>query len=266
MFHRHLRWAGNCHSYQGMNTTENAGTNVSASIDSQYWHSRSELLRSARAGNRQALAELVMPYAAGLYRSGLRLTGNTHDAEDVQQETLLKTMARLDQFVGAQTGPRDDMHAWVSRIARNASIDVIRRRREGKLFSLDQSSNCSDGPWAAQIPSGKANPEQGFLRQESRRLLAAAISELPPDLRQVCLLMDVLNYSTQEVANLVGVSNVAVRLRLFRAHRKLREKLNQKFSSARRHAVRARAQTSQSWRRNNRIPARQVIGFACGGD
>jgi RNA polymerase sigma-70 factor (ECF subfamily) len=250
-----------------MNTTENTGANVSASTDQQHWYSRSEVLRSARAGDRQALAELVMPYATGLYRSGLRLTGNTHDAEDVQQETLLKTLARLDQFVGAQTGPRDDLHAWVSRIARNASIDVIRRRREGKLFSLDQSSNCSDEPWAAQIPSGKANPEQGLLRQESRRLLASAISGLPPDLRQVCLLMDVLNYSTQEVADHLGVSNVAVRLRLFRAHRKLREKLNQKFPPARQRTVRVRAQSSQGWaKRNNRAPARQVIGFACGGD
>jgi RNA polymerase sigma-70 factor (ECF subfamily) len=236
-----------------MNTMENAGETVSASTDLQHWQSRSALLSSARAGDHQALAELVMPYATGLYRSGLRLTGNAHDAEDVRQETLLKTMARLDQFTGSQTDPGDDLHAWVSRIATNASIDVIRRRREGKVFSLDQSANPSDEPWAAHIPSGQANPEQGYLRQESRRLLASAISQLPPDLRQVCLLMDVLNYSTQEVANLVGVSNVAVRLRLFRAHRKLREKLNQKFSPASRHAVRARAQTSQSWRRNNRI-------------
>lgn len=245
----------------------NLGANVGASTDLQHWQSRSTLLCSARAGDRQALAELVMPYATGLYRCGLRLTGNTHDAEDVRQETLLKTLARLDQFAGAQTGPRDDMHAWVSRIARNASIDVIRRRREGKVFSLDQSASFSDESWAAQIPSRNANPEQGFLQQESRRLLAAAISQLPPDLRQVCLLMDVLNYSTQEVADRVGVSNLAVRLRLFRAHRKLREKLNQKFSPARQPAVSARTQNSRGWaKRNNRIPARQVIGFACGGD
>jgi RNA polymerase sigma factor (sigma-70 family) len=264
MFQLRRRWAGNCHSHKGM---ENAGANVSASTDSQHWQSRSTLLRSARAGDRQALAELVMPYATALYRSGLRLTGNAHDAEDVRQETLLKTMVCLDQFVGAQTGPRDDMHAWVSRIARNASIDVIRRRREGKIFSLDQSSSFSEEPWAAQIPAKQANPEQGLLRQESRRLLASAIALLPPDLRQVCLLRDVLNYSTQEVADQLGVSNVAVRLRLFRAHRKLREKLNQRFPSARPRATRARAQSSQSWaKRNYRAPGRQVIGFACGGD
>jgi RNA polymerase sigma-70 factor (ECF subfamily) len=250
-----------------MNTAENAGTNVSASTDFQHWQSRSALLRSARRGDRQALAELVMPYASGLYRSGLRLTGNAHDAEDVRQETLLKIMARLDQFEGAQSGPTDDLHAWVSRIATNASIDLIRRRREGKIFSLDHAGSFSDEPWSAQIPSGKANPEQDFLRQESRRMLASAISQLPPDLRQVCLLMDVLNYSAQEVADRLSISNVAVRLRLFRAHRKLREKLNQKYAPARQRTVRARAQNSQSWaRRNNRAPVRQVMGFACGGD
>jgi RNA polymerase sigma-70 factor (ECF subfamily) len=250
-----------------MNTTDNAGATMGASTDLQHWRSRRTLLRSARAGDRQALAELVMPYAAGLYRSSLRLTGNIHDAEDVRQETFLKTLARLDQFAGAQTGPRDDMHAWVSRIARNASIDVIRRRREGKIFSLDQTNNSFDEPWAAQIASAEANPEQSLLRQEKRRMLASAISALPPDLRQVCLLMDVLNYSTQEVADHVGVSNVAVRLRLFRARRKLREKLNQKFPSARQGSVRVRAKSSQSWtKRDNRVPACQVIGFACGGD
>lgn len=253
-----------------MNTTQTSSITFggsTGSVDSQHWHSRSALLRKARRGDRQALADLVMPYATGLYRSGLRLTGNAHDAEDVRQETMLKTMARLDQFSGAQTGPRDDLHAWVSRIAANASIDVIRRRREGKIFSLDQSASPTDESWASQIPSGRANPEQGVLRQESRRLLAAAISELPPDLRQVCLLMDVLNYSTKEVADRMGVSNVAVRLRLFRAHRKLREKLNQKFPPARQCALRVRAQRSQSWtKRDNRVPARQVIGFACGGD
>src|ERR1700676_4080701 len=250
-----------------MNTTQLARQDFSGkdSMAATEAQSRSALLRNAREGDREALAELVMPYASGVYRSGLRLTGNAYDAEDVRQETLLKALSRLDQFVGMQTGSRDDLHAWVSRIATNASIDVIRRRREGKVFSLDHSSNFSDEPWAAQIPSGSANPEQGFLRRESRRLLASAISGLPPDLPQVCLLMDVLNYSTQEVADHVGVSNVAVRLRLFRAHRKLREKLNQKFSPARQRAVRARAERSQSWaKRNHRVPARQVMGFACG--
>ncbi len=110
-------------------------------------------------------------------------------------------------------------------------------------------------PWTIPATSPMNLGRHKFLRGEPIRnkafcarnrvgLLASAISELPPDLRQVCLLMDVLNYSTQEVADHVGVSNVAVRLRLFRAHRKLREKLNQKFPSARQRTVRVRPQSS----------------------
>jgi RNA polymerase sigma-70 factor (ECF subfamily) len=229
---------------------------------------RCALLRSARDGNRSALAELVMPYASGLYRSGLRLTGNVFDAEDVRQETLLKTLSHLDQFAGTQSSTRDDLHAWVSRIATNASIDVIRRRREGKIFSMDQHGD-SDESFASQIPSTQANPEQGFLRQESRRRLASTISQLPADLRQVCLLIDVLQYSTQEVANRLGISNVAVRLRLFRAHRRLREKLNEK---AVRHvsaqcATKPREAASRNWMTGNRAaPPCHAIGYACGGD
>jgi RNA polymerase sigma-70 factor (ECF subfamily) len=116
---------------------------------------------------------------------------------------------------------------------------VIRRRREGKVFSLDQSTN-SDEPWSVQISSPRANPEQGLQRHEARRLLASAISELAPDLRQVYLLLDVLNYSTQKVAQPLGLSPVAVRLRLLRAHRKFREKLNRKFLPGRRTSTSAK--------------------------
>ena len=234
-------------------------------------HHRDALLRSARDGNRSALAELVMPYASGLYRSGLRLTGNVFDAEDVRQETLLKTLSHLDQFAGTQSPARDDLHAWVSRIAANAAIDVIRRRREGKIFSMDQSVDSGDSgeSFASQIPSTQANPEQGFLRQESRRQLAAAISQLPAELRQVCLLLDVLQYSTQEVATRLGISNVAVRLRLFRAHRRLRERLSEKSAraNATQRVTHHRRETTRNWAMTTRgAAACQAIGYACGGD
>lgn len=227
---------------------------------------RAALLQSARQGDREALAKLVMPYASSLYRSGLRLTGNVHDAEDVRQEALLKALTRLDQFAGTQTESRDDLHAWISRIAANASIDVIRRRRDGKTFSLDQTSSHSAETLASQMVSRHANPEQGYLRHESKRRLAVAISELPPDLRQVCLLLDVLHYSTQEVAERLGISNVAVRLRLFRAHRKLRDKLTSKSRPVRA-ARRPTRRSSPNWASRTPCAMRShAIGFACGGD
>jgi RNA polymerase sigma factor (sigma-70 family) len=266
-FRRATWWLRNCNSSVVMNS-QPARSTFEPLLVSSHSQSRAALLRSARDGNRDALAELVLPYAHGLYRSGLRLTGNVHDAEEVRQETLLKTLTHLDQFAGTQTGARDDLHAWVSRIAANASIDLIRRRREGKIFSIDQSGD-SDESLASRIPSKEANPEQGFLRQESRRQLAAAIIQLPPDLRQVCLLLDVLNYSTQEVATRLGISNVAVRLRLFRAHRRLREELSGKTgrTDRTRRVSKNRRPARRNWAAGTRgaVPC-HAIGFACGGD
>src|SRR5204863_1936984 len=106
--------------------------------------SRSALLLQARGGDCESLARLILPYAPGLYLGALRVTRNPADAEDVRQDAFLKVMTRLEQFVGNPAENRDDLHAWVSRIAANASIDVIRKRRDGRLFSLDEPSGTGE--------------------------------------------------------------------------------------------------------------------------
>lgn len=196
---------------------------TSISLDSA---SRSTLLLRARNGDRESLAKLVLPYGPTLYLGALKLTRNPADAEDVRQEAFLKAMSRLEQFDGTQQEEsRDDLHAWVSRIAANAAIDVIRKRRDGKLFSLEQPNGESEETLGSNVATRGDNPEERFARREMRKLMSDAISQLSPELRQVCLLRDVLQYSTQEVAERLGISALAVRLRLFRAHRRLREKL-----------------------------------------
>ena len=168
---------------------------------------------------------MVSPYLPALYRRARGLTGNAADAQDVSQETVLKAWSRLGQFAGKQDDPIDDFRAWISRIAANTSIDLLRQRRDGKIASLDQCKGESDETLGSGIASEEQDPEERCARREMGRLLAKAIVQLPPDLRQACLLRDVLHYSTQEVASRLGISVVAVRLRLFRAHRRLREKL-----------------------------------------
>jgi RNA polymerase sigma-70 factor, ECF subfamily len=186
---------------------------------------RSGLLSEARRGNGAAFTELVLPYAPGLYRRALRLTRNPADAEDARQEAMLKAFTRLDQFAGNSDDRQDDLHAWVSRITTNAAIDLLRQRRDSKLVPLEKNSGESEYNIAEQVAARGENPEERFARREMRSLLARAITQLGPDLRQVCLLRDVLQYSTQEVADKLGISSMAVRLRLFRAHRKLHEVL-----------------------------------------
>jgi RNA polymerase sigma factor (sigma-70 family) len=230
--------------------------------------SRSTLLLQARNGDRESLAKLVLPYGPALYLGALRLTRNPADAEDVRQEALLKAMSRLEQFAGTQEESRDDLHAWVSRIAANAAIDVIRKRRGGKLFSLEQPSGESEETLGSNVAAREDNPEERFARRETRKLMSDAITQLAPELRQVCLLRDVLQYSTQEVAERLGISAMAVRLRLFRAHRRLREKLSvalqpRKQRQLRRAAVQMPRQMEQR-KCEQRIPLAAFAECACG--
>lgn len=189
---------------------------------------RPALLHEAQRGNRESLAKLILPYAAGLYRGALRFTRNPADAEDARQDAFLKVIRGLEQFAGG--GKRDekgdDLHAWVSRIGTNASIDIIRRRRDGRLLSLEEPTGIGEETVGSGIAASICNPEESFARLEIRRRMANSIKQLSPELRRVCLLRDVLGYSTQEVADRLGISSLTVRLRLFRARRRLREKLS----------------------------------------
>ena len=211
---------------------------------------RRSLLTEARNGNPEAFAEMVSPYLPTLYRRARGLTGNTADAQDVSQEAVLKAWSRLEQFAGKQDESIDDFRAWISRIAANTSIDLLRQRRDGKIASLDQRKGESEETLGSGIASEQLDPEEHCARRELGRLLAKAIAQLPPDLRQACLLRDVLHYSTQEVAGRLGISVVAVRLRLFRAHRRLREKLQESLTpAARQYRARVRPEYQQSTRR-----------------
>jgi RNA polymerase sigma-70 factor, ECF subfamily len=229
---------------------------------------RSGLLSEARRGNGAAFSELVLPYAPGLYRRALRLTGNPADAEDARQEAMLKAFTRLDQFAGNSDDKQDDLHAWVSRITTNAAIDLLRRRRGSILVPLEKNSSESKDNFAEQVAAREENPEERFARREMRSLLARAITQLAPDLRQVCLLRDILQYSTQEVADKLGISTMAVRLRLFRAHRRLHEVLRTVLRRNKRRSVMDRQTSKRAAQAQPRmekfLPLSAMPECACG--
>jgi RNA polymerase sigma-70 factor (ECF subfamily) len=226
-------------------------------------------LAQARSGDGEAFAKMVLPYAPGLYRRALRMTGNPADAEDARQEALLKAFSRLNQFAGQQDETKDDLHAWVSRITTNASIDLIRQRREGKYVSLEEPTVSPEETLGTRLPARTDNPEERFARREMRLLIASVIARLAPDLRQICLLRDVLQYSTHEVAARLGISTVAVRLRLFRAHRRLREGLRDCLRQKQLRATPALnckrvPKAVEPKRREQFLPVDTQAEFACG--
>ena len=135
---------------------------------------RTSLLAQARRGIPEAFAEMVSPYLPTLYRRARGLTGNAADAQDVSQEAVLKAWSRLEQFEGKQDKSVDDFRAWISRIAANTSIDLLRQRRDGKMASLDQRKGDSEETLGSGIASGQQDPEERCARREMGRSTSTA--------------------------------------------------------------------------------------------
>jgi RNA polymerase sigma-70 factor (ECF subfamily) len=154
-----------------------------------------------------------------VYRLALRITRNTEDAEDVQQETLLKVHRKMGQFEG-----RSRFTTWVSRIAINEALMCLRKRRSAFILPLEDSVQPTDDDGAREdFQSPIEGPEAAYSRKELRDLLTQAMAQLRPAYRVVFLLRAVEQLSTSETAKVLQISASAVKARMRRARSELRE-------------------------------------------
>lgn len=182
------------------------------------------LVARAQAGDAQAFAELVERYERKIYRLARHITGNDEDAEDVLQEAFLKAYENLPGFQG-----QSKFYTWLVRIAVNEALMKLRRRKTGKMVSLDETIDTGEETMAREIAVWEDNPEERYSREELRRILEEAIETLPPLYRTVFVLRDVDELSTEETAEALGISVPAVKSRLLRARLQLRDKLTRFF-------------------------------------
>jgi RNA polymerase sigma-70 factor (ECF subfamily) len=181
-------------------------------------------LEALRAGDRAEFSRLVDASYANIYRLAMKMLGNQQDAEDVLQETFLKAFRHLNSFDG-----RSKLSTWLFRIATNEALMVLRRQRPD-IFSIDEPVETEEGELEPiQIVDWCCLPEKELMSKEARRKLDQAIERLPHNLRVVFLLRDIENLSTLETAEVLGLSETAVKTRLSRARMRLREDLSVYF-------------------------------------
>ncbi|MBZ5543046.1 MAG: sigma-70 family RNA polymerase sigma factor [Acidobacteriia bacterium] len=182
------------------------------------------LVAEAKAGSYAAFDELVNRHEKKIYRLGLNLTGNPADAEDVLQEAFLKAFVHLPDF-------REDsrFYTWLVRIAVNEGLMKLRKRRSDKSVPIEDSVDEEGDVMPREFADWKPNPEEQYAQAEIEEILRNAAQTLSPAFRTVFLLRDVEGLSTQETADMVGISEGAVKARLFRARLQLREELSKVF-------------------------------------
>lgn len=182
------------------------------------------LLAALRSGDKAAFAELVAAYSSRIYNVALKLLGDPIEAEDALQETFLSAYRAIDRFEG-----RSSLGTWLYRIATNASLMRLRKRREA--LSLDEPVELEDGASVArQLVDWSHVPEDVLLGVEARQAMDAAIAALPDTLRATFVLRDIESLSGAETAEVLGISLAAMKSRLHRARLFLRERLANYFT------------------------------------
>lgn len=185
-----------------------------------------DLVKALKAGDQAAYVQMVERYSPTIYNLALRMMGTREEAEEVLQETFLSAFRSVGRFEG-----RSQLGTWLYRIAYNAAMMRL-RRRQPPVTSIDAAGQNEDGESIPrQLVDWGALPDELLLSAELRRVLDAAVAALPEGLRSVFVLRDIEGLSTAETAQVLGLSEANVKVRLHRARLALRERLSGYFAT-----------------------------------
>jgi RNA polymerase sigma-70 factor, ECF subfamily len=179
------------------------------------------LVSAARSGDARAFAELYERHSKKVLPRIYRITKNHADAEDALQDAILRAFVHVDRFEG-----RSSFSSWLTRIATNSALMVLRKRRGGVQIPIEQNSEQFQNPLSWEPQDQGESPEIHCVRRESEDLLRSAIQRLPRIFRDAVDLQCTQECSTGEVATALGISESAAKSRLMRARGVLRRRLS----------------------------------------
>lgn len=171
-----------------------------------------EVITRILAGDRDAFAMLIGRYSDPLYRHALGMTGSPDVAEDILQTSFIKAYHHLGEVRGR-------FDAWLFRIVANGCKDWLKNIRRTHL-SYEEDDQ----------PSGYASPDEELDRTELRDDLDAALAQLAPSLREAFIMKHVEGRSYEEMADLLGTTVGALKMRVHRAREALQALLEEKYA------------------------------------
>jgi RNA polymerase sigma-70 factor (ECF subfamily) len=188
-----------------------------------------ELLDSIRRDDPGAFDEFVRRYGGRIYAFGMRVCGESEDAKDVAQDTLMQAFRALKDVNEAQA-----LRSWLYRVVSNA---CLMRRRKGKYeprqeLTLEELMPRGREDAEIQIPDAATLPDDEVARGEIHAAVHAGIRELSPEYRMVVLLRDIEQLSTHEVAVALNITESTVKMRLHRARLMLRKVLAERLGQS----------------------------------
>ena len=180
-----------------------------------------ELVSRARAGDTAAFEQLMLDNQDRVYTLCLRMTGNREDALDLAQEAFLNAWRGLPSFQG-----NSSFSTWVYRLASNACIDFLRKRKRRQQGESPHSLDDEEAP-LPEPADPRGSPEEELERRELRRAVERGLQALPDHHRQVLVMRELSGMSYQEIGAVLDLDLGTVKSRIARARLALKKFLVQ---------------------------------------
>lgn len=187
----------------------------------------SAVLAAAKRGDSAAFEILCKQSANTVFHVARRMMRNNEDAEDVLQESFQQAFVHLKSFNGDSR-----FSTWLTRIAINTALMKLRKKNPLRDVSLDESAETEEPSYRIDVVNLGLNPEQLCAQEEQQRILSEALNALTPGMRKAIELRELDERSTEETAQIMGISVSAVKARVFHGRKKLRDTLNHFAGSA----------------------------------
>jgi RNA polymerase sigma-70 factor, ECF subfamily len=179
------------------------------------------LMNVSNPQRRKRFEAEVLPHLDAMYRTALRLTRNSSDADDLVQDSVVKAWRFYDSY---ETGT--NVRAWLLKILTNLFFSKHRRGAlEESVAALGASDPVSDGWMSAASVAPNRDPERLFERPLIESAVSRALDEIPEDFRSVLVLVDIEGMAYREVAEAMGCPIGTVMSRLHRARKAVAQKL-----------------------------------------
>ncbi len=156
--------------------------------------------------------DVVREHSARVYRLAYRLTGNSHDAEDLTQEVFVRVFRSLSSYTPGT------FEGWLHRITTNLLLDMARRKQRIRFEGLGEDT-------AARLGDGARSPADAFDDRHLDSDIQAALKALAPEYRAAVILCDIEGLSYEEIAAALGIKLGTVRSRIHRGRAQLRTAL-----------------------------------------
>lgn len=183
-------------------------------LDEMAWVER------ARRGEEAAFAAIYQRYERRIYAYVFRIMGNPDDAFDLTQETFIKAYQALPRLDPEQ---ELNLSAWLHRIASNACLDVLRRRKLISWLPWEHERERGEGVAEPASHDKSGDPENSYEQQETSKQVQTTLRRMSARNRMALVLKEYQDLSCDEIADVMGVSRGAVKSILFRAREEFRK-------------------------------------------